>query len=317
MIPSSLSLIVGHSLQSTLFAGLAVETVLNRQTMRLSGGKKTLFANARMFFLALPVIIGALSALPVYAQSQPSQRFDAASIKPHLIDYGFGGFRPSGGRLTAANVTLLDLVLFAYQVKDFQVSGGPGWMNATRYDIEANGPGGSTLDQKRTMMQALLRERFALSLHREIKELPIFELVVAKGGVRMRPTNCIAPESNQSRAPEKKPSQNCSYMALGRGTMDATSANMSQIAGALSILTGRTVVDKTGLEGTFGVELRFLPNETTRQILGPPDPANPSPVVDGVDISTAVQEQLGLRLESKKGPVEVLVIDHVETPSAN
>jgi uncharacterized protein (TIGR03435 family) len=148
-------------------------------------------------------------------------------------------------------------------------------------------------------------------LHHDTKQLPIYELTVAKGGFKLQPLkegDCIAPDpGNPALAPGKKMSDYCGFRGMGRGRLDATNTSMADLATMFSIPLGRTVVDKTGIAGAFPVHLTFAPD----------DVAAGAPTADstGPSIFTAVQEQLGLKLESAKGPVEVLVIDHVEKPS--
>ncbi len=159
------------------------------------------------------------------------------------------------------------------------------------------------------MLQTLLRDRFKLTLHLETKELPIYLLTVAKSGFRLQPLkegDCITFDpNNPAREPGRKPSNFCGNMGIGRGNLDATKASMADLAPLFSVILGRTVVDQTGITGAFSVHLRFAPDEV------------PAADATGPSIFTAVQEQLGLKLESGKGPVEVLVIDSVEKPSEN
>jgi uncharacterized protein (TIGR03435 family) len=214
-------------------------------------------------------------------------------------------------------MTLKDLLTFAYQVRDFQISGGPGWLNTDQFDIQAKAQGNPSRDQTMLMLQSLLADRFKLALHREIKELPIFELNVAKGGFKLQPIeegSCIRfdPQNPTPRAPGKTRMDYCGNQGIGRGTVETANATMAELATLLSAVTRRTVVDKTGIAGQYRLQLTFVPDETA-----PSEPGAPPPANDGPSIYTAVQEQLGLKLDSAKGPVEVLVIDHAEKPSEN
>ena len=199
-------------------------------------------------------------------------------------------------------------------------------IGSDRYDIEATTEAKPSFDQKwltsqKQRLQTLMRERFGLTLRRETKELPIYQLIVAKGGLKLQPLkegSCVTFDPNNPTPPPGKTEQDyCGSGGFtGRGRYEATSARMTDLTLAFSILTGRTVVDKTGITGEFPVHLTFVPDDSMLQIPGPPgDPGNPAtPADSGPSIFTALQEQLGLRLESGKGPVEVLVIDHVEKP---
>jgi len=215
--------------------------------------------------------------------------------------------RPSVGRLSVVNMTLKDLLTVAYEVRDFQILGGPSWINSERYDIEAKTDGNTAPQQMaEPMLQALLEERFKLKVHRETKELPIYVLTVAKSGLKIQPAkdgSCITIEPGKPAAPGQKQSDFCGFHVIGRGRLDATNTSVPDLATTFSAALHRTVVDKTALTEAFDVHLRFAPEDAA-------DSTNPS-------IFTAVQEQLGLRLESGKGPVEVLVIDQVERPSEN
>ena len=153
------------------------------------------------------------------------------------------------------------------------------------------------------MLQSLLAERFKLAVHREVKELPIFNLAAAKGGLKIRPIvdgNCL-PANPQVHVPPSP--KNCGGSSWGRTLMHVAGSTMPDIAQMLSTIVGRTVVDKTGAAGLYRVDLEFA-DET-------------APPSDVPSLYTALQEQLGLKLDSAKGPVEVLVIDHAEKPSEN
>jgi uncharacterized protein (TIGR03435 family) len=220
-------------------------------------------------------------------------------------------------------------VTFAYFVHDFQVSGGPGWINSDRYDIEAKADAPPAFNQEyRTLqlrrMQTLLQDRFKLALHRETKELPVYELTVAKGGPKKLPLpSCIQSDPGHlTIAPGKTIMDYCGFGGFpSRGRYQASSGSMAELADALGLPLGRTVVDKTGITGRFRMEFTFSPDSSPIPIpdgQGPGAPTNAAAIPDlGPDIFTALQEQLGLKLESGKGPVEVLVIDHVEKPFEN
>jgi bla regulator protein BlaR1 len=301
-----------------------IEEIMNHCVVqKLSGGKKLLLAGVGMFALALPIVVRILSAPLVLAQSPASAEptFEVTSVKPDLTGAPARYVRQTPGRVSISNLTLKDLLMFAYQVKDFQILGGPGWIDSAQYDIEGKAGGSPSQAQIKPMMQALLRDRFKLALHHDTKELPIYELKVAKGGLKLQPLkegSCIAFDPNHSLPAGQKPSDFCGSLSNGRGRLDATSTTMVDLSRDLSVMIGRTVVDKTGVTGAFALHLTFVPDETMPQFPVPTgDPVNPTPPDDGPSVFAAVQEQLGLKLESGKGPVEVLVIDHVEKPTEN
>jgi uncharacterized protein (TIGR03435 family) len=254
------------------------------------------------------VVLAVAVPAVIWAQS-PAVRteFEVASIKRNVSGDLGSRFMPSVGRLSVINMTFKDLVATAYQVRDFQISGGPGWINSERFDNDAKTDGSTAAKQMaEPMLQALLEDRFKLKVHRETKELPIYMLTVAKSGLKIQPAkegSCVTPEPGKPAAPGQRQSAFCGFHVMGRGRYDATHTSVPALATDLSSLLSRTVVDNTALAEAFDIHLRFAPEDAA-------DSTNPS-------IFTAVQEQLGLRLESGKGPVEVLVIDQVERPSEN
>jgi uncharacterized protein (TIGR03435 family) len=278
----------------------------------------------------IPAVVS-LVLFPAYAAvcqiQTPIQipAFNVASVKENVSSSPNSNIRPEPGRLIVSNMPVKVLIAWAYNVWDYQISGGPGWIDSTRYNIEGKVEGKPSQDQMKLMMQTLLGERFKLALHRGTKELPIYKLTVAKDGFKLLPLkegDCIVfdptlPPSN----PRLTASDFCGNITAGRGSFEGTSASMTDLAISFSSLMGRTVVDGTGITGAFHVRLKFAPVDV--------DPAagissssterdNTAPLADSLpSIFTALQEQLGLNLESTKGPVEVLVIDRIEKPSNN
>ncbi len=240
-----------------------------------------------------------------------------------------------GGRFTAKSVTAKMLIRIAYAIQDFQMAGGPSWIDSERYDIEAKpessavmppvGDGEALMEQQRLRIQALLADRFRLAIHRESKELPMYALVVAKGGPKVQPAAAV-PDSLGPPGPAgpKGPMFKGRGMRMGRGELTAQSAPMSQLAESLSVQIGRTVVDRTGLTGVYDFTLKWTPDENQPQMFpgpregsGPPPDRTTTADNSGPSIFTAIQEQLGLKLESQKGPVPIVVIDRIEKPSEN
>jgi uncharacterized protein (TIGR03435 family) len=220
-------------------------------------------------------------------------------------------FPPDG--ITATNVTLQMLIRAAYGVQDYQISGAPNWLKVDKYDLGAKMSSTVAdelhkLDQdrsmleRRRMLQALLADRLKLTLHRDTKQLPIYSLVVAKHGSKL------------NEAKEE------GYMRLGRGQLTSQGVDIATLASALSRQLGRPVLDKTGIAGYYEFTLQWTPDEsqTFTGLDGSliPDKAQPRDP-SGPSVFIAIQEQLGLKLESGKGPVEIFVIDHVERPSEN
>lgn len=274
----------------------------------------------------------AATALALFGQQVPRPAFEVASVKPALPQ-GIMSVRPLPGRLTA-NATLQMLMQNAYGVQAFQIEGGPGWINADRFEIEAKADGNATRDQISLMLRSLLEERYQLTFHREMRELPVYALVAAKGGLKLpspREGACVEPTPDTPpdwaggiMAPPqagRPPLTRCGAVRVmlepdGARTLGAK-VPMAEFARTLSMVTGRTVIDRTGFGRLFDVQMTFLPDESTPAM--PPPPPDVAAALEGKtpSILSALQEQLGLKLESTRGPVEVIVIDRAERPSGN
>jgi uncharacterized protein (TIGR03435 family) len=221
---------------------------------------------------------------------QAPKEFEVASIRPSAPQPAGQmsmGMSIDKGMLRATGMTAKFLIEQAYDVRDFQVTGGPSWLNSQQYDVNAKIEGEATNEQLRVMMQALLAERFQLQVHREKKEMPCYALVVAKGGSKLK-----APEGKNGR------------MSMARGRFDGEGLSVDAIAHAVEQVLGRAVIDQTGLKGTFDFKLEWTPDEARTES-------------EGSSLFTALQEQLGLKLESTRGPVEILVVDRIVKASEN
>jgi len=242
------------------------------------------------------------------------QQFEAASIKPSApMEMGrvnVGVQMLPGGRISMSGVTAKNLIQQAYGVREFQIVGGPGWLGLERYDITAKPEGAATQDQVKVMMQALLADRFKLQFHRETKELPTYALVVAKGGPKFHESEVV---------PEGSDKPTGARMTMERGRFSVQSAPVAALANQLGQVLGQSVIDKTGLTGNYDFKLEWTPDEgSERRMIRAPGGDSPTPAdAAGPSIFTALQDQLGLKLESTKGPVEILVIDRAEKPSEN
>ena len=231
-----------------------------------------------------------LLAVAAYAQS-----FEVASVRPHssgvgapiLKEPGITQIRIFGNRVELRAVTLRELVVGAYGVKDYQVSRGPGWATSigNMFDVDAKAPGDArpTTDQVRTMLQALLAGRFHLKLRRESKEQPVYDLVIGKGGLRFKPASADAPAAAGTKR-----------------------ASMEQITALWSLYMDRPVIDRTGLTGIFDFPIRLWTLDTN---------------VDETEMAAramiAIRDELGLRLEGTRVSIEVLVIESADKPSQN
>jgi len=276
----------------------------------------------RHTLLAIVVIVAFV--IPLLPQGSDKPSFEVASIKPNNSGDNRVMFRANGGRFTVAGATAKMLIQQAYRVRDFQLSGGPAWLGSDRFDIEAKPENVSDMTPERMplMLQNLLVERFQLKTHKETKELPIYELVVAKDGPKLksvpeppRPAPGTPPGPPPSPGGPMPPGA----FRIGRGEMMGSAIPFENFIQSLSSMLGRTVVNKTGLTGFFDVQMHWAPDPGETGPFGPVPGVQPPPPADpaGPSIFTALQEQAGLRLESSKGPVEVLVIDSVERPSEN
>jgi len=266
------------------------------------------------------------------AQSdEPAPRFDVVSVKRNTLNDGTVMMGTRGDTFTGRGVMLRMLIAGAYGVQDDQLIGAPAWLATDRFDIVAKAPASTSEDRpapvsrNQLMMRALLADRFGLTVHKETRNLPVYALVLPRDG-RLGPhlqkvaIDCAAIEA-AARARQSNPSSNAAPSARGCGTsvgpgvVLAWGQTMWEFATALSKLwnTGsslnRPVIDRTGLTGTFDVDLRFTPERI------PSGGPWPSIDPDGPSIFTAIQEQLGLKLEAQRGPVDVLVIDRIEPPS--
>jgi uncharacterized protein (TIGR03435 family) len=264
----------------------------------------------------LLAVCGIATAAASHAQSPPtSLKFEVASLKPSQPDpRGFAGIRPAPGgeRYVASNVTLKLMITVAYRIQADQVAGGPGWMDTERYDMNAKAEGPSSVEELHLMLQDLLADRFKLRFHRETKELPVYALLVDKGGVKLQPH-----QAKSAGDPWIDVAFEQSKMAW-----HAKFAPMAYFAWRLSLMLDRPVIDQTGLNGGYDFDLAFAPMIPAMPAGGPTPPEgallNGAPIdSSGPTIFDAVRQQLGLKLERQKGPVDILVIDHAEKPVEN
>lgn len=283
--------------------------------MSLQNRRRSRMAVLSMFsgLLALtPGVAAAQAASP----SPPPPAYDVASIKPSKADDGSTLlFRP--GAFTAKGMTLGYLIKQAYGIEDDQISGAPKWVDSQTYDIEAkvDGADAATLkklseEQLTLMFQSFLRERFQLKVHWETIELPVLALVVAKGGPKLQQAKPDDTYRDGIKGPDGKPAGHAGRMMWGRGRLSGEGVPIGDLVPPLTQELGRIVQDKTGLTGKYDIELRWTTDDAAPDSRSASDSSGPS-------IFTAMQEQLGLKLESQKALVKVLLIDHVEQPAPN
>ena len=273
-----------------------VRIMTQRAVHRLSFGRKLLLAIAGMAAVVGPIVFGFVNA--PQGRAQPLVAFEVASVKPNHSGTRFLKLNADKDRFVVENATPRLLLQYAYQVNDSQIFGAPGWIDSEHYDIQAGTrkPEGDEQGTRR-MLQALLADRFRLALHHEDKDLPIYVLVVDRGGHKL----------HQSPDTTGGAQMRHNFRLNGNGNLNAVAENLDQFAELLAHQLRRVVVNQTGLTGDYDFTLQWTPDRVLDRL----DPAS------GPPIFAALQEQLGLRMQSAKGPVEVLVVDHVERPFEN
>ena len=272
----------------------------------------------------LTVAIGAVA----FAQAPEKLAFEVASVKPappitgpswSIGSSGGGVGTPDPTRYKCSNCTLMMLLTEAFEIRPYQLS-GPGWMNTELYEISAKVPEGATKEQVRVMLQNLLMERFKLATHFDTKELQVYDLVIAKGGPKLKESvPNPQPDSGDGKPtfdqdgfviPLMNPHPMMGRIEVGKSgkaRIRAADETTEELAQRLAAAVGKPVRDMTGLTGKYDYSFMFEG--------GAPAPPRDGSAVDsdtGMPIEMAVQAQLGLKLESKKGPVRILVVDHAE-----
>lgn len=260
--------------------------------------------------VASVLLLGFCLAETSRAQPRPGvparAAFKVASVKRHSFAGSFSGrgFSISGPRVTVRAISVMEIIMRAYDVKMYQVVGGPDWMAGRGleylYDIDAKAEGDDapTSEQVRQMFQTLLAERFELRVHRENRDMPVFALRVAAKGPKLNGSAADTPSTTF------RPGASVNRLTVAKATM-------TQLALSLSSFAGRPVFDETGLTGTYDYQLEWL----REQPLGPVGAKAPD--ADAPPLVTALREQLGLKLEPERRSMEVLAVDHLAMPSEN
>jgi len=290
---------------------------------KLDFSRKLLLSAAGLLAVVVPIAFGLAKPTKSRAESQsqdtlpPVPLFESASIKANtgepmagftIVGKPFKAIMWKGDRLMATNFTLHGLLRVAYALQDDQISGGPDWLNSEGFDVDVK-IGKSAIDemQKRgevsgrtLLLQELLSDRFKLSFHHETKDLPVYALVTAANGPRVQPAKPGDTYPNGLKCLGGRPCGSRSFLKPENNKVVGQGVPLSRLVGELSEkLGGGIVLDKTGLTGDYDFTLQLQPEESQ------------------VAISTALEEQLGLKLQPQKAPIEVLVIDHAEKPPQN
>jgi len=300
-------------------------------TSHLVSGRDGSVMTGRMVFQRKRIVLLAVGwmaiALPVLGQGAATDAkrpaFDVAAIKLNKAGQGWR-FMGTADGYSATNAPLKMLIKYAYDLKmDDQISGLPGWADSAHFDIQAKMDEDTLaafkklsaedgMKQRRLMMQSLLEDRFQLRVHHVSKQLPIFDLVVAKGGFKLKDADPKNASTNGIKGPDGV--VHGGMMWFDGRHLKAQAIPISDLANMLSNFLNREVVNKTGLAGKYDFTLEWSPddNQGPKMLNGQQDATDTGP-----SIFTALQEQLGLKLDATKGPVDTIVVDHVEMPSEN
>jgi uncharacterized protein (TIGR03435 family) len=293
-------------------------TPVYRRVMWLDNRKLLAIVSSTMFVGSL---VGGLAAKAQPPQSTaPAPSFEVASVKAN----NSGGLRNRfqvgrGGSFIATNCSPRLLIQYAFQVKRYQISNAPAWVTSDGYDVTAKAEGDPEIHYMPGMVKQLLEVRFQLRHHWETKEGAGYDLVVSKPG-RLRQSeagDCPSFLSASSSLPGAPPDPPCGYLPNTPGHTSGSKLTSASLADALAFFIQAPVVDKTKLTGKYDVDLQWTPESALMQSASPETAGPPLDETTGPSIFTALPEQLGLKLEPAKGPVQTLVIDHIERPSEN
>lgn len=231
------------------------------------------------------------------------QTFDVASVRPQAPeDRGFLVRPPNRGQFTANGAVAKLLVMIAYDVQESQIVGGPSWLGTEKWDIQAKSETDKhNVEETHLMLQRLLADRFGLRLHRSTEQLPVYVLTINKGGLKFKASQATVMN-----------------LQAGPNSIIMQGATIDRLIGVLATALGRPVVDRTGLTGSYDLTVQW--DDAPVRNGGFPGTANPPGTAAGIErgsIFTALPDQLGLRLDAQRAPVDVLVIDEITRPAAN
>jgi len=280
----------------------------------------SLCAVSLSFLLLSPVVHA--QYMPLTTDVQPGTtdanvklpEFDVVSVRENKSDDHMMRWMYTDDGISITNLSIKNLIASAYNIKQYLISGGPSWVDSTGFDVQAKVAADDVATFKKLkptergpMLKKLLIERFHLVAHVETKTLPVYDLLVANGGPKIKavaPDPAPSPDADPSNPPKPR-----GRITIGRGRFKLEDAPVSMLANQLGYALDRPVIDKTGLTGKYDLSLKWTPDNQP--------PSDKSSEDQAPGLFTAVQEQLGLKLESSKGPVDTLVIDHIEMPTEN
>jgi uncharacterized protein (TIGR03435 family) len=279
-------------------------------------GKSTTAAVFVLLLLALPL----RAQLPTISDVDPGShapatgplpQWDVAVVKPHAASDGNMSWQMTDDGLSLVNLPLEQMICSGWDLKPYQVSTSIGWIKSTGFDLTAKVSGDDVaaykklnVAQHREMLQKLLIDRFQMKLHMETKTLPVYDLVVDKGGSKLKPSTVLVPSSPEEAKANPEKYKKSYGMSMGPGMFEGTGVTTRALASQLANALGRPVRDQTGLTGTYDISLHFQPQQEAAAV---------GNTGDAPSIFSAVQE-LGLKLVPDKGPVETLVVDAAQNP---
>lgn len=276
----------------------------------LALAKRVPLAVAGVMTTTALIFLGILATPAVHAQPQigtPGQpRFDVVSIKPNRSGVMWSSGSPivdKVGRYSAKNVSLKSLISWFYGVNEFQIAGGPHWLDADRYDIDAEVDGQPSREQSLQMLRSLLADRFQLQVHFEPRDLSGYALVIPENGLKFGPHLSKVERPECLTGPPGAPG--CRGLVSGQQGLTMEHIDFAQLARTLSSMMRLIVTDETGLDGRYDIKLDLTPAEAA------------TAVSFDDTVMTALREQTGLQLKSRKVPSKILVIDRAEKPTPN